>query len=236
MSFRKLRLGICLSYYNDRECLKRLLQSLKPPPHKYKQNATLIAIDGRYRGYDQSKPDISEYRRSTDGSYELIEQYANKFPTVNTVTPVTFDEREKRQKYVDIASTLDCDFILITNSDEWFEVLYWEKLFSELDNILKYKENVGVENNNNNNVFSVHCVNVENTNKPQYRKRLWHRPELMQQYRERHWESNIRGEVRSLSSNIIQVWHDPAGCRSAERQELQRDYESRLGYLKAGHE
>jgi hypothetical protein len=234
MSFQ-VKLGICLSYYNDRGCLRRLLQSLKLPPHKHKQNVSLIAIDGRYRGYDESKPDISEYRRSTDGSYELIEQYANKFPTVNTVTPVTFDEREKRQKYVDIASMLGCNFILIINSDEWFEVLYWEKLLSELENIiLKYKENVGVDNNNNN-VFSVHRVDVGNNNQPQYRKRLWYRPELMQ-YGDRHWKFNIRGEVRPFSSDIIQIWHDPAGCRSAERQKLQRDYESRLGYLKAGYE
>ncbi len=208
-----------------------MLQSLKRPPYKYKQNVTLIAIDGRYRGYDESKPDISEYRTSTDGSYQLIEQYAKKFPTVNTVTPVTFDEREKRQKYVDIASMLDRDFILIIDSDEWFEVLYWEKLLTELDNIIKYRVNTGVDNN----VFSVHYVDVGNNNQPQYRKRLWYRPELMQ-YGDRHWKFNIRGEVRPFSSNIIQIWHDPAGCRSVERQELQRDYEARLGYLEAGHE
>ena len=227
MSFQ-VKLGICLSYYNDIECLRRLLQSLKPPPHKYKQNITLISIDGRYRGYDKNKPDVSEYRRSTDGSYELVEQYAKKFPTVNTITPVTLDQREKRQKYVDIASTLGCDFILIIDSDEWFEVLYWEKLLSELDDILK-SEKVNLVDN----VFSVHCVDVGNE-QPQYRKRLCYIPGLME-YKGRHWKFNIRREVRQFSSNIVQIWHDPEGCRSAERQALQRDYESSLEYLEDLH-
>lgn len=223
----QVKLGICLSYYNDRECLRRLLQSLKPPPHKYKKNVTLIAIDGRYRGYDQSKPDISEYRRSTDGSFQLVEHYAKKFPTVNTITPVTLDEREKRQKCVDIASTLGCDFVFIIESDEWFEVLYWEKLLSELDCILKSEANV------EDNVFTVHCVDVGNE-QPQYRERLWYIPGLMQ-YKGWHWKFNIRREVRQFSSNIVQIWHDLKGCRSAERQALQRDYESRLGYLEDLH-
>ena len=227
MSFQ-VKIGICLSYYNDRDCLKRLLQSLKPPHNKYKQNITLIAIDGRYRGYDESKPDVSEYRRSLDGSYQLVEQYAKKFPTVNTITPITFDEREKRQKYIDIASTLGCDFILIIESDEWFEVLYWEELLSELDDILK-SEKVNLVDN----VFSVHCVDVVNY-QPQYRKRLWYIPGLMK-YKDRHLKFEIRREVRQFSSNIVQIWHDPKGCRSAERQALQKDYESRLGYLEDLH-
>lgn len=219
-----VRLAIGLSYYNDRECLKRLLKSIRVP-HRYRQDVILIAIDGRYRGYDSEKPDESEYRRSTDGSYELIERNSASIRTVNTVTPITLDEREKRQQYVDLATKLGCDFLLITDADEWFEVLNWQRLFEELSDIRENERGV-------NNVFTIHCVDVGN-DQPQYRKRLWAKPETMR-YGDRHWRFSIRGVVRPIPSDLIQIYHDSSSCRTAERLQKQREYEDNLESLESG--
>jgi glycosyltransferase involved in cell wall biosynthesis len=224
-----IKLGICLTYFNDKECLGRLLKSIKVPA-KYKDNVMLIAIDGQYRGYDEWNTDYPRVDaptiRSSDGSYELIEQNATKkkVRTINTATPKNIEERHKRQQYVDIAKMQGCDFIIIIDSDEWFEVLNWQRLFEELQDIKEMESGV-------NNVFTVHCVDVGN-DQPQFRKRLWTNLETVR-YADRHWRFSIRGIVRPIPSDIIQIYHDSSTCRSAQRQQKQRDYESRLESLES---
>lgn len=240
---KKILLGICVSYYNDLECLKRLLGSIKVPS-KYRDNVLLIAIDGRYQGFDSSRPDTTYYRRSQDGSYELIEllrqqQHHNYARVINTITPTTFPERMKRQHYVNIASVQGCDFILIIDSDEWLEVVNWRLLFEELEHLLRYEvvttasnNSNGVSSSSNNNIFTIHCVDLAPgaATQPQYRKRLWARPESMS-YGKKHSEFSARGVVRPIPSNIIQIWHDPIGCRSAARLQKEQEYRAALSTL-----
>lgn len=250
-----VKLGICVSYYNDVNCLKRLLKSIFPLPPKYSghdaggtnHSVVFIAVDGRYRGYDDSKPDTKEFRRSTDGSYELIESIRNsgqhfKRYIINTAAPITANEREKRQSYVDIATMQGCDFIIIIDSDEWFERIKWRELFKELSDIKRDEWNYAKGS-----IYPISMKDIfeeKNRQEPQIqnRPRLWCDPSHIK-YGDRHWQfvtvmddgqERKPYRPRSLPSDIIQIAHDPFSCRSKERLELQHDYEGKLESLESG--
>ena len=225
-----IKLGICVSYFDDIECLKSLIISIFPIPVEYKQNIVFIGIDGKYRGYDQEGS-----AGSKDGSYELIEwlRKQNKIEVINTTTPVTFNERDKRQKYIDVAADRGLTFCLILDSDESLKV-NWKAFFEE--ELTKI-----VESNYTNNIYTVKCTDLDIDGKGGwyvgYRPRLWYKPELMH-YTTRHslFESKIpmKGPRRAVSDNVIEIYHSQTQCRSSDRISKQKDYELQLEALESG--
>lgn len=239
----KISLALCLAYYNDRKCLKRMLKSLFPIPVEYRDNIALIAIDGLCKGFDNNDNNDNNNNniKSTDGSYELIEWFKkqkNTIKVINTVTPTVMSERDKRQMYVDIAAKQKIDFLLIVDCDEYFHVINWKKLFEELETIKNSHKKGGV--------FSIFSTNVDTSGTKQkysatgYWPRLWYRPEQMHyttahnRFKRRDSDDIRTGDsIRELSDEIIEMHHNPTDCRPAERLEKRRHYKSILGVLES---
>jgi len=219
-------IAYCISFYDDVQSLPRCLNSI------FNHNTgtlpfKVIAIDGRYYGYP------SKSYLSTDGSRELIQQ---SYP--NTIVELydfpNLPEWQKRQKYVDIVAKQHIPFLLIIDSDEWFEPRpKWEKLKQQLNYIMKYEPDNG-------NIYSIKCVDLDvDIFGNQYtglRPRLWFKPEEVE-YKEKHYMFHKRQGVdnkkpfrasKTIPSDIIQMFHNPTDSRTPKRLKKRLMYEKRL--------
>ena len=88
----------------------------------------LIGIDGRYTGYD------SDHNYSNDGSYEFIKQYENAI-----LEKYYGYQTAKRQRYLDIAGELKCDYLIVVDTDEFLSPDYknrdWIAFYKNLDHL-----------------------------------------------------------------------------------------------------
>ena len=97
----KIKLGVGLCFYKDLESLKRLMPTIAPHVDY------IFAIDGRFsllEGDDYSEQETINYVKS--------------FPNVIYDSFIGM-EHDKRQRYVNLAAQHGCDFLLITDSDEF---------------------------------------------------------------------------------------------------------------------
>jgi glycosyltransferase involved in cell wall biosynthesis len=100
-----VRFGAGISFFNDVSGLTRCLDSLG-------QNIDQIfCVDGRYPGF-HSPDDLS-----TDGSREVVQEYAN---SLLVDAPRTTQIR-KRNKYLQLSKEYGLDFLLILDSDEYIQ-------------------------------------------------------------------------------------------------------------------
>ena len=123
-----MKRAIGYSYFN---CVKEIPRGLDDVAPKFDY---VICVDGRYINYED--PLGRDY--SEDGSTELLKK---RYPNAifDKVKPMF--QTDKRQRYLDIAGELKCDWLMVWDSDD---ILYpdpkyqnWKKLFRNMD---KYAE------------------------------------------------------------------------------------------------
>jgi hypothetical protein len=223
-------LSVGLSYYNQAEGLKRMLSSLEYKgrliPH------VVCAVDGVYRGFPATMVKDAGKRLSTDGSREVIRQFAKRHDSnvsgVSMLDAPELDEREKRQKYVDMAAAVRSDFLLIVDADEWLECSNWPAFFDELDAIRTTAMRSYI--------FGVRMRDFEGKTgkleQDSFRPRLWFRPEKLA-YFDTHWNFSLRsdpeprvpfGIQEKLKSPLV-INHDHA-CNGKDREEARLVYET----------
>jgi hypothetical protein len=247
-----LGLGVC--YYNDRECLKRLIKSIYHIiPHDFfhdnnnnnnnNNSIAFIGVDGKFYGYG------SEAVKSTDGSYELIEEFKKReeqrIKVINTVTPTPMREREKRQLYVDIAAKIGCEFLIVIDADDYFGPdVNWNAFFEQelprirkssdrTNNLVHYIKSVEITTTNTTTNTTTTTTTTSSTT---FRPRLWYKPELLH-YTTRHYVFERRdkipviGESERISEDVMQLYHNPNDCRCHDRLEKRRVYSDNLEYF-----
>lgn len=119
----KVTIGVGYSYYNDVKSIRRGLPT-------FADNVDyIIAVDGRY-----SFRDGNDY--SDDGSTEYISGFPNAI-----LRQYVGMEHDKRNVYVEIAESLDLDYIIILDSDEFILEADWETFRENLYQ-LRNKESI----------------------------------------------------------------------------------------------
>jgi hypothetical protein len=207
--------GIGLSFYQDKECLKRCLLYLKLDIHPFFK---VFAIDGRYKGFNSKSP------LSTDGSREVVRTWRRYHPkAVYLYDYPNLYEWQKRQKYVDIVSRKNIDWLLVLDSDEFISVFNQKLFFKELNSIEKLNQDGEMGS-----IYGIRMYDVEQ-NYRVFRPRLWFRPEKIG-YKDKHNQFTAKKIMDDISADAIQITHYH-GCRSQKRQEQQKDYEYRLESL-----
>jgi hypothetical protein len=107
-----------LSFFDSINEITRLLDPI------WKEFDYIIAVDGRYSNYE------ADHDFSNDGSYELIEQ---RYPNAIMDRCCAF-QPYKRQRYLDIAGKLNCDYLVVLDTDEYIHPdfqdwpLFWKNL------------------------------------------------------------------------------------------------------------
>jgi hypothetical protein len=211
--------AIGLSFFNDKECLKQCLGSLRLELHPFFK---VIAIDGIYKGFR------SKSLLSTDGSREIVRTWRWYSPnSVYLYDYPNLDERHKRQKYVDIASRKNINWLLILDSDEYLSLFNTRIFFKELRWIELENEGKTEEGS----IYGIHMYDAEQKYRG-FRPRLWYRPRKIG-YNGKHNKFTGAKKVRDIEVEAIQITHCHKACRPEKRQELQLDYESRLPALEA---
>jgi hypothetical protein len=244
---KRATLCIGLSYFNQVNCLRRMLASLeykgKLIPHM------IAAVDGAYKGFcEEVGQDNFSPSLSTDGSRELLDEFAKKHPfRVSQMDAPLLNERDKRQRYVSMATAVRAEFLLIVDADEWLECDDWRDFWEELDAII-------CTHSRNANIFGVRMEDLSNDGRTieqgamnvtwggtgMFRPRLWYRPEEIS-YFDTHWKFGRASSSPSSSSSVVSrrtvlgiqekltspiVIKHCHGCNDAKREEQRRIYES----------
>jgi hypothetical protein len=210
--------AVGLSFFNDKECLKQCLGSLRLETHPFFK---VIAIDGVYKGF-RGKTALSN-----DGSRDIVKTYKKYHPEqVELHDFPARTERLKRQRYVHYCALRKITWLLVMDSDEYLSLFNTRNFFKELRWI--ELENEG---NQDGSIYGIHMYDVEQKYRG-YRPRLWYRPEKIG-YNGKHNQFIGAKKVRNIEPEAIQITHCHQACRPQKRQELQLDYESRLPALEA---
>lgn len=221
----KVRFAVGTSYYNDRACIPRFVKSLIADGRL--QPDLLITVDGRYRGY----PDADEY--SIDGSAEVFARLKMDFWwQVQNYKMADFDERTKRQAYVNIAAREGMDFLLIMDSDEFvaYPETDWNAFRQELEMIKRYSCK-------DHNVYGIRCVDLHQQGYAGFRPRLWYRPGEMHYtnthyyFKRRDSKDTATGYIHRNVENLT-IFHDHTP-RSQQREELRKEYRLLLPKLES---
>jgi hypothetical protein len=222
-------LAVGISFYNDRECLRRCIKSLQ----LWNEDCLIdkvILVDGKYKGFN------SKSRLSGDYSRLLISKYREIYPDkIHLCDAPNLLEWQKRQKYVNVAAKHKIPFLLVMDSDEYIApAVRWRELGRELNQIMRdYPNGAGM--------FDVSMLDMEQ-NYRCYRPRLWYMPERMR-YNEKHNQFRVVAEEvqpgrtltlgQMIRGSSIELYHCHQGCRPQKRHEQQLDYEYRLPTLEA---
>lgn len=89
----------------------------------YKQFDYIIGVDGRYSNF------AADHDFSQDGSYEVFQSYPNA-----VMDKCCAFQPYKRQRYLDIAGKLGCDYLVVLDTDEYVHPdyqdwsLFWKNL------------------------------------------------------------------------------------------------------------
>jgi len=111
-----VKTALALSYFDSEAEIPRLAPLFKHFDY-------VIAVDGRYEGYDV------DHDFSIDNSEDLLRKYPNVILDRYAGWQVL-----KRQRYLDIAGELKCDFLIVVDTDEYLHPnytdfpLFWRNL------------------------------------------------------------------------------------------------------------
>jgi hypothetical protein len=126
-----LRIAIGLSFYEDFDSLRRMIQSCQSYPIDM-----IIAVDGRYKGFD-SKNGIS--------SQKCIDLFKASQTPFDIDVSIDKDQNVKRQRYMDLCAPKahDIDCLIVMDSDEYFihEGTNWPLFIEDLEHKIKENEN-----------------------------------------------------------------------------------------------
>ena len=220
-----LTLGIGLSYYNDKQGLRRMLGSVfgtlpcadEMPNFEVK----VLAVDGPYKGFLMGNQYSHEGYPSDDGSTMLVDHFLpaweRQFPMrwqqpnaeiVHRHSKGVFTEFEKRNQYIQMAKAEKCDFLLVMDSDEYFQrgAVNWENFAKELDYIRQ-------NDPNNSLVYNVAMYDIEQKY-PCFRPRLFYKPERLQ-YSGSHRNVvskksglQVMGQRENIPQPYMEIWHE----------------------------
>jgi hypothetical protein len=130
---KSLKVAVGLSFFDNLNEIPRCLGNPNNPKALCNRVDHIIAINGRYDGYE------ADHNYSIDGSREYIQTtYHNSI-----VDDYWGYQPKKRQRYLDIAGELGCDFLIVVDSDEFVHPSYdnWISFYANLKRIsLKYKD------------------------------------------------------------------------------------------------
>ena len=212
-----LSIAIGLSFYNDYDSLKRMIDSCQQYPID-----KIVAIDGRYQGY----PSKQQY--SNKECLELLT--ASKVP-VAYFEMADVDQRLKRQAYFDACNT-DC--LIVMDSDEYFlpDKTDWPLFIEDLQ--AKITDNAHT-------FRQAYCIPVTLGDKgiqqmpagyTEYLPRLFHKPNIVR-YVDDHFtiRNKKTGVLMTYEGNSvlqhIAMGHDHA-LRTKKYSENTRIYEENL--------
>lgn len=122
-----LKIGIGLSFYEDFDSLRRMLQSCQSYPIDL-----IIAVDGKYKGYP------AKNWNSSDKCYDLFDSFQTPFHRI-AGPPSTLSQNEKRQIYFDVCKEDNIDCLIVMDSDEYFihEKTNWPLFIEDLEQKIK---------------------------------------------------------------------------------------------------
>lgn len=221
-----MKLAVGISFYNDVLGLGRLLDSVKDNVDK------IIAIDGRYSGFDS----INGSALSTDGSREVLKACDKAVLVDYPGTQIA-----KRNKYLILSKKYECDYMLILDADEYIKP---ESEGSEIPDLrtnwetFRYVAEKRVRLDLG--MYRIYDLRYEEPNGWNLgeRPRLWFRPwEIRYDVRHFRWIIKAKKHLdrpvyegnagRALIPGLV-VRHWPEQVRTPERQTMMRNYEDWL--------
>jgi len=119
-----MKVAIGLSFFDK---VKEIPRAMDPV---YKHVDYVIGIDGRYKNYE------TDHDYSIDGSYELVR---DRYPN-SVVEKFLGSQVQKRQRYLDIAGELKCDYLIVWDSDDFVHPEYqdWDFFYDNLERYSKH--------------------------------------------------------------------------------------------------
>lgn len=123
----KKKVGLLFSYLNAEKEIPRALDNWYPHIDH------IIAIDGRYQTPQSPEMKAKNYPDySTDCSEHILK---TRYPDKITHERFKGTQMEKRQRCLDIAGELGCDYAIVWDSDEYIHPDYndWNKFFKQLE-------------------------------------------------------------------------------------------------------
>src|SRR5687768_11039841 len=204
-----------LSFYQDAQSLDRCINSIFDTFNATSIRLKVLAIDGKYSGYP------AKNALSNDGSRDIVDNYSQMYEgQVELYDYPNLLERQKRQKYVDIAAKQNIPFLFIIDSDEYVESRDPESFIDELKDIeTEWKLNNKIKTYEINGTLpvgglpllsNVHQITSIDLNELGYpfniaaRPRLWYRPQDVH-YTTKHYYFKRRdesGDNKSLGEMI----------------------------------
>jgi hypothetical protein len=125
-----MRKAIGFSFLDDEKAIPRALDPW------YKQGYTIIAVDGRYKTpLPPHLQGIMLPPYSTDNSEDVLKKrYGDKL----VYEQYTGTQIQKRQRYMDIAGELDCEILIVFDSDEYIHPEHqdWQWFNKQLEDLL----------------------------------------------------------------------------------------------------
>jgi hypothetical protein len=127
-----MKIGLGYSYLNAEKETPRALDPW------YDHVDHIIAIDGRYK--TPLPPDLRKKYKSlysTDNTEHILKtRYGDKL----TFLKYYATQMDKRQRCLDIAGELGCDYLIVWDSDDYIHPDYqdWHKFNKQLESVLKY--------------------------------------------------------------------------------------------------
>ena len=104
---RSLVVSLGLSIYQDLQSVQRLIPSVLGKVEH------IIAIDGRYPGYD----DEPQSGLSTDGTREYLLRFSN----IHLIDMPNSPQVAKRSRYLEESAKYKTDVLIVVDADEWIE-------------------------------------------------------------------------------------------------------------------
>jgi hypothetical protein len=211
-----LRLGIGVSFYQDKAGLIRLLDSV------VHEVDLVIAVDGRYPSFGRGLPDLS-----TDGSREVCKSFDNVLLVDYPATQI-----KKRNKYLQLCKQHNIPLLCIMDSDEYIQEGADWSLFKHA-----CEESVRLDE------YQYRIYDVRYQNEMEWdlgeRPRVWFKPWQMR-YDVKHFRWIIRAKCKDRPVYEghnghrllpgITIKHQRS-IRPIERNKAMDDYEDRLMHL-----
>jgi hypothetical protein len=236
LELNKPLIGICVSFYEDVDCLGHCLSSVLDDG-KLSEYVTVLALDGVYKGYPSKNP------LSMDGSREVIQSFQEQYgkDKVQLFDVPNLHERFKRQRYIDLAAEQGLPFVIILDSDEYVQCKRPISFLEELIHVEQKWEDTNIVHPEINpkvgNATSIKCIDVDSQGFPAnvgLRPRLWYRPGDMHYTTKHYWFKrrdqdggvfDDGSQYYSLRVEDLVIWHDRS-CRSKDRDDRRHYYET----------
>ena len=196
-----MKIAVATIFYNSKAELERLINSIPDKAIDW-----FIGIDGIFKYTKEQNPELPEL--SNDGSNEIIiNDLIGNIGRITNIASYRFNmpnstEYEKRNKYLEICKSMEIDYLIIVDSDEYF--IYNEGITPERSwQIFRRNfEQLAEKNAFRHNVFSIRSWDVA-SNSEAVRARCWYNPGDMRYIHNSHYHYyNEKTEQKDLEHCI----------------------------------